>query len=267
MKKLSCVFGLLSIILASDVTFNEGAIKGFSTSPNPGKIDLSIGMMNHSMNPYIDFDYYGNDGAGIEFQSTFGENLSFSGGVSTFGENSSFSGGVYYIWNDISSDVDLKKYLFSIQKIKTSSGLKKYDTIEDDEDENSVVIYLANSMEVIISENLYLSNQLYMDSNKLLNFGSRVVCNINSLISTGFQFDYFKSPITQPSLPSSEPVVKSTFLSSMVGFSLLDNQSFGYIEFDEINIFGSYSHNLKSETTNKDNLQSTLALGLSIFFK
>ena len=254
MKKLSCVFVMLSMILASNdtsVTFNEGAIKSFAASPNPGKIDLSVSFK--WMNPYIYFNYYGDFGAGIEFQSTSGENPSFSGGF-------------YYIWNDITNGVDYNKYLFSIQRIKTSVGIRTADY-----DSPEAIYYLNNSMDILLSNNLYLSNQLYIDSN-LFNFASRIIYNLSSLMSAGFQFDYkIKN--------ESSEAIESTYLRPIIGLSLLDNQSFGYLKFDKINFFGSYSINLKTDATKKENgllyvtepvvasVLPGLEFGLSIFFK
>ncbi|MBT6870565.1 MAG: hypothetical protein HOA66_03810 [Candidatus Marinimicrobia bacterium] len=243
MKKVSCVFVIVSMILASDdisVIFNEGAIKSFAASPNPGKVDLSVGILNtKSMNPYVDFDYYGNHGVGVKFQSSFEENPSFLVGF-------------YYIWNDIRTGVDYNKYLFSIQEVKTSSGIKYQD--DGDSLTTDLVGFLDNSMDIIISSNLCLSNQLYIGSD-LFNFASAIIYNVTSLISTGIQFDYKIQYVDTK---------KSMFLKPIVGYSILNNQSFGYLKFDKINLFGSYSLNLKTDTGNKEN---TFELGFSIFFK
>jgi len=248
MKKLSYIFVMVSIIVASNdtsVSFDNAAIKGFTSSPNPGKIDLSVSFK--WMNPYIYFNYYGDFGAGIEFQSTSGENPSFSGGF-------------YYIWNDITNGVDYNKYLFSIQRIKTSVGIRP-----------EAIYYLNNSMDILLSNNLSLSNQLYIDSN-LFNFASRIIYNLSSLMSAGFQFDY------EINNESSE-AIESAYLRPIIGFSLLDNQSFGYLKFDKINFFGSYSIDLKTDATKKENellyvtepvvtsVLPGLEFGLSIFFK
>lgn len=246
MKKLGCVFAMVSMMLASNdisVAFDDAAIKGFAASPNSGKIDLSVGMLYvNSVTPYIHYSYYGEHGAGIECQSTFGEDLSFLGGI-------------YYIWNDITSGVDYNKYLFSIQKIKTSSGLKFPNAVD------GLSIYIANSMDIIISKNLFISNRLYIDSNidddfptvNDMNFGSRAIYNVNSLMSVGFQFDYLLTD-----------EMNSTYLTPIAGYSLLNNQSFGYLKFDKVNIFGSYSLNLTTDSAKKENV---LGLGFSLFFK